>query len=59
MLYVERSAPGANIKTASDALWYVVVTISTVGYGDEYPFTTAGRGWAASSSSSVSASSAR
>ena len=43
MLSVERSAPGANIKTASDALWYVVVTISTVGYGDEYPFTTAGR----------------
>ncbi len=43
MLSVERSAPDANIKTASDALWYVVVTISTVGYGDEYPVTTAGR----------------
>jgi voltage-gated potassium channel len=43
MLYVERSAPDANIKTASDALWYVVVTISTVGYGDTYPVTTAGR----------------
>jgi voltage-gated potassium channel len=43
MLYVERNAPEANITTASDALWYVIVTISTVGYGDQYPVTTAGR----------------
>ena len=32
-------APGANITTASDALWYTIVTISTVGYGDQYPVT--------------------
>jgi Ion channel len=37
------SAPGANITTASDALWYTIVTISTVGYGDYYPVTDAGR----------------
>ncbi|GAA1059008.1 ion transporter [Agromyces bracchium] len=43
MLYLEQYAPGANITTASDALWYTVVTISTVGYGDEYPVTNAGR----------------
>lgn len=43
MLRVEQGAPGANITTASDALWYTIVTISTVGYGDQYPITDAGR----------------
>ena len=43
MLHVEQDAPGANITTASDALWYVIVTISTVGYGDRYPVTNEGR----------------
>ncbi len=43
MLALEQSAPGANITTASDSIWYVVVTISTVGYGDQYPVTNEGR----------------
>lgn len=43
VLYYEYAAPGANITTAADALWYTLVTISTVGYGDQYPVTTAGR----------------
>jgi voltage-gated potassium channel Kch len=42
MLNVEQEAPGANITTASDALWYNIVTISTVGYGDRYPVTNEG-----------------
>jgi voltage-gated potassium channel len=43
MLRLEQSVEGANITTASDAIWYVLVTISTVGYGDQFPVTNAGR----------------
>lgn len=43
MLAIEEDADGANITTASDALWYTIVTISTVGYGDQYPVTNTGR----------------
>jgi voltage-gated potassium channel len=43
MLALERTAPGANITTAGDSLWYVIATMSTVGYGDVYPVTAHGR----------------
>jgi hypothetical protein len=43
MVWVESSSPEANIKTAGDSIWYSYVTIATVGYGDKYPVTRAGR----------------
>jgi voltage-gated potassium channel len=43
IITVESRAPNGNIKTASDAIWYTYVTITTVGYGDTFPVTNTGR----------------
>lgn len=43
VLRAERGAPGANIENFGDAIWWAVVTIATVGYGDTYPVTVWGR----------------
>lgn len=41
--FLERNNADSNIKSFTDALWYSIVTLTTVGYGDFYPVTPAGK----------------
>lgn len=42
-LAVEVHAEGHNINNVEDAIWWGIVTLLTVGYGDRFPVTTLGR----------------
>jgi voltage-gated potassium channel len=43
VLLLEGNAKGSNIHNYPDALWWAIVTVTTVGYGDRFPVTGGGR----------------
>ncbi len=43
VLLFEEKAPGSNIHNYPDALWWAIVSVTTVGYGDRFPVTAGGR----------------
>lgn len=43
VLEAERNAPGAEITSFGEAIWWALVTITTVGYGELSPVTPMGR----------------
>src|SRR4249920_1224753 len=43
LLRLEAGEPNSKINTLQDAMWYLVETLTTVGYGDALPVTYWGR----------------
>ncbi len=45
VLLFEENAKGSNIHNYPDALWWAIVTVTTVGYGDRFPSPKAAGPW--------------
>jgi voltage-gated potassium channel len=43
VLLLDENAKGSNIHSYPEAVWWAVVTVTTVGYGDRFPVTEGGR----------------
>jgi voltage-gated potassium channel len=47
LVHAAEDGHGGSIDSVGDALWWSITTVTTVGYGDTFPVTPAGRGIAA------------
>ena len=43
LLIAESGAPDSSINSVGDAIWYSIITLTTVGYGDISPVTPVGK----------------
>ncbi len=43
LFYAAENGVNPAIKSIGDGIWWAIVTLTTIGYGDIYPWTTAGR----------------
>lgn len=43
LVYFERQSPDSSIRSFEEALWYMVITLTTIGYGDMFPVTPQGK----------------
>ncbi|WP_051638822.1 potassium channel family protein [Butyrivibrio sp. NC2002] len=43
LVEIEKRDPSSTIHSLGEAFWYSIVTLTTIGYGDYYPVTNAGR----------------
>ena len=43
LVRLESDEPHTTIRNFSDGVWFLIATLTTVGYGDKFPVTTEGR----------------
>ncbi len=43
LFYAAENGVNEQVKSIGDGIWWAIVTLTTIGYGDIYPLTTAGR----------------
>lgn len=43
LFYIAENGINSQIKSIGDGIWWAIVTMATIGYGDIYPMTTFGR----------------
>lgn len=43
LVHFEKDSPNSDVHTLGDAVWYMLVSLTSVGYGDKFPVSIGGR----------------